>query len=44
LIDWETTVQVTFTGIISVFLALGILNLTVYFTGLYFHNRSQTEK
>lgn len=43
MIDWEFASIVAITGIVAVFLALGILNITVYLSGLYFIGRQKTE-
>lgn len=44
--DWTKALMVTVTGVISVFLALGILNLTVSLAGYLFRQaaKKQSEK
>jgi len=42
-IDWEAASEVVFTGIVSVFLTLGILSIAVYLSGLYFIGRQRAE-
>ncbi|MFZ5632190.1 MAG: OadG family protein [Bacillota bacterium] len=41
--DWEKAFTVAITGIISVFLALGILNLAVSFSGYLFKLAAKRE-
>lgn len=43
MVDWATASNVAFTGIVSVFMALGILSLVVYLVGLYFIGQQRTE-
>lgn len=45
-VDWEKAFTVAVTGVISVFLALGILNVVVSFSGYLFQQaaKKQTEK
>jgi len=46
MLDWTKALTVAVTGIVSVFLALGILNLAVSLTGYLFRQgeRRQAEK
>ncbi len=44
MVDWETTLKVAFAGVASVFLALGILNLTIYFSNRFFTRHEKSLK
>ncbi len=41
--DWTSAVVVALTGIISVFLVLGLLNLAVTVTGIIFQRMEKTK-
>jgi len=43
-IDWSSAAEVATTGIVSVFLVLGILNIAVYLAGIYFSSRDKAEE